>query len=47
MHAAGTGLKLSDFWGVLIVILTGFCQEIKRWKFSILAFFCKIQCKLY
>ena len=28
--AAGTGLKLSDFLGVFILILTGFCQEIKR-----------------
>ena len=30
MLAAGMGLKLSDFLGVLILILTGFCQEIKR-----------------
>ena len=30
MLAAGTGLKLSDFLGVFILILTGFCQEIKR-----------------
>ena len=30
MLAAGTGLKLSDFWGVFILILKGFCQEIKR-----------------
>ena len=28
MLAAGTGLKLSDFLAVLILILTGFCQEI-------------------
>ena len=30
MLAVGTGLKLSDFLGVYIFILTGFCQEIKR-----------------
>ena len=40
MLAAGTGLKLSDFFffgggglgwrGVFFLILTGFCQEIKR-----------------
>ena len=30
MLAAGTGLKLSDFFEVFILILTGFCQEIKR-----------------
>ena len=40
MLAAGTGLKLSDFFGVFILILTGFCQEIKRcfflfWHFSV------------
>ena len=47
MLAAGAGLKLSDFLGVFMLILTGFCQEIKRWNFSCLAFFCKIQCMLY
>ena len=30
MLAAGAGLKLSDFLRVFILILTGFCQEIKR-----------------
>ena len=30
MLAAGAGLKLSDFGGVFILILTGFCQKIKR-----------------
>ena len=30
MLAAGTGLKLSDFLGVFILILTGDCQKIKR-----------------
>ena len=36
MLAAGTGLKLSDFFlggggeGVFILISTGFCREIKR-----------------
>ena len=40
MLAAGTGLKLSDFFGVFISTLRGFCQEIKRcfflfWHFSV------------
>ena len=41
MLAEGTGLKLSHFLGVFILILTGFCQEIKRcfffffWHFSV------------
>ena len=30
MLEAGTGLKLSDFLGVFILILMGFCQEMKR-----------------
>ena len=47
MLAAGTGLKLFDFLGVFILISKGFCQEIKRCNYSFLAFFCKIQCKLY
>ena len=47
MLAAGRGLKLSDFWGVFILILTRFCQKTKQLSFSFLAFFCKIQCKLY
>ena len=33
MLAAGAGLKLSDFLGVFILILTGFCQEINGKSF--------------
>ena len=38
MLAAGTGLKLSDFGGYFL-ILTGFCQEIKRCFFVFFFFF--------
>ena len=30
MLEAGTGLKLSDIFGVFVLTLTGVCQEIKR-----------------
>ena len=44
---AGTGLKLSDFWGYLFNFNGGFARKLNGDFFFFLAFFCKIQCKLY
>ena len=48
MLAAGTGLKLSDFFGIYFNFSGGFARKLNGdLFFFFLAFFSMIQCKLY
>ena len=47
MLAAGTGLNCLIFFGIYFDFNGGFARKLNGDFFSFLAFFCKIQCKLY